>query len=271
VIAPNPPKEPVALDVLRNYKVAVLLGSYPKNKVLAERLMEYVNNGGTLLLNIKQVNEFFPEKFLGFEKENEITKGPIHVRAPVSSIIEGKSFDLPENYLSESVIMKGASGLLKDANGNLLACLNRYGDGNVIVSTIDFMVPENNMVKQSGNVLSYMVYGKKFPFIEYFLKTIVSEVLPLEVKGDIYGLNKISNGWLVYLINNNGVTKFTNKEQILDMSRTAKVEVFLRKIKAFSITELVAPGTVSKDDKTNSITINVPPGEIRVIKIEVKD
>jgi hypothetical protein len=97
----------------------------------------------------------------------------------------------------------------------------------------------------------------------------VNEVLPLEVKGDIeYGLNKLSDGWLLYLINNKGVTKFTNKVQVLDVTKTANVEVSLRNIKASEITELREQRTVPKNHKSNSITVAVPPGEIRVVKLK---
>jgi hypothetical protein len=269
VIEPNTPQKPVALNVLNNYKVAVLLGNYPKNKALAERLMEYVKNGGTLLLNIKQINDFFPVEFLGIERKTEVPTSFVQVKGPVRTMVDGQSFDLLEKYQSEVVELKSATPLLKDADGNLLACKNSYGKGNVLLSTVDCLVPVSKMEKQDGNVLSSMVYGKTFPFIEYFLNSIVREVLPLDVKGDIeYGLNKIPNGWLLYLINNNGVTKFTNKQQVLDRSKTAKVEVLLRDIKGLKITELIGMRAVSKNIKTNSFNVEVPPGGVKVIKIE---
>ncbi|MFA5330280.1 MAG: hypothetical protein WC384_20980 [Prolixibacteraceae bacterium] len=272
VIEPNTPQKPVALNVLNNYKVAVMLGKYPKSKALADRLMEYVKNGGTLLLNIKQVNEFFPSEFLGIEREGKVQINFFQVKSPVRSLSDSKTFGLAENYQCEAVVLKGAVPLLMDADGNLLACRKSYGKGNVILSTVDCLVPVNNMESQEGNVLSSMVYGKKFPFIEYFLQSIVSEVLPLEVKGDIeYGLNKISDGWLLYLINNNGVTKFTNKEQSFDMAKTAKVEVSLREIKTLKITELIGMTAVSKSLTSNSFTVDVPPGRVKIIKIEGKD
>jgi hypothetical protein len=259
--------------VLNNYKVAVMLGKYDeKSNALAERLMEYVKNGGTLLLNIKQVNEFFPTEFLGLERNNALADASagnaLEVNGAVRSPSDGNTFALPEKYEMERVTLKGATTLLEDASGNVLACKNSFGKGNVIVSMIDCLVPKNNMGNQDENVLGNMVYGKKFPFVEYFLKNIVREVLPLEVKGDIeYGLNKLSDGWLLYLINNKGVTKFTNKEQVLDISKTAKVEVFLRNIKASTVTELREQKIVPKDDKNNSFNIEVPPGAVRVFKI----
>ena len=152
---------------------------------------------------------------------------------------------------------------------SILACKNTFGKGQVIVATVDCLVPRD---EQKGDVLVNRVYGKKFPFVEYFLKNIVSEVLPLEVKGDIeYGLNKLADGWLLYLINNKGVTKFTNKEQVLDLSKTAKIEVFLKDIKAATITELREQKDIRKDVKNNSFTVDVPPGDIRIIKIQTSN
>jgi hypothetical protein len=107
-----------------------------------------------------------------------------------------------------------------------------------------------------------------FPFVSFFLEEIVKEVLPLEVKGDIeYGLNKVDDGWWLYLINNKGVTKFTNKPQTLDKSKTAKVKVFLKKIKAKKIVELRKQKLIPLH-KDNSFTVEVDPGNLKVIKIK---
>ena len=275
VIVPNPPSGPVSLDVLNNYKVAAMLGKYEIAQALAARLMEYVKNGGTLLLNIKQVNEFFPASFLGLEKTKVLGDAKdmsMDVKGPVRSPSDGKTFSLSEGYKMEAVKLRGVTLLLEDAGGNVLACRNSFGRGHVIISTVDFLVPEGNADVKVPYVLDKFVYGKKFPFVEYFLKNIVSEVLPLDVKGDIeYGLNKLADGWLLYLINNKGVTKFTNREQILDMSKTAKVEVSLRDINAATITELREQKEIRKDDKNNSFTVDVPPGDIRVIKIKTSN
>lgn len=269
VIVPNTPEKPVSIDVLNNYKVAVMLGKYKNDKALAERLMEYVKNGGTLLINIKQVNEFFPMDFLGFEKKNITANNSIDVKSPIRSVSNGKTFALSETYETEPIKLKGAVLLLEDSAGNVLACKNKFGKGQVLVSAIDCMIPKTNFNGADEKVLNQLVYGKKFPFVEYFLKNIVSEVLPLEVTGDIeYGLNKLPDGWLLYLINNKGVIKFTNKEQTLDPSKTAKVEVLLRNIKASFITELREQKAIAHDEKNNSFVVDVPPGGIRVIKIK---
>ena len=269
VIVPNTPGKPVSLEVLNNYKVAAMLGNYPKNKAVAERLADYVRDGGTLLLNIKQVNEFFPVEFLGLERTAAPNGAKAEVKGPVRSTADGKTFTLPDSYEMEVVKLKGATTLLRDAADNVLACKNGFGKGNVIVSTVDCLVPKSGADDKGGYFMDTLVYKKKFPFVEYFLKDIVGEVLPLEVKGDIeYGMNKLDDGWLLYLINNKGVTKFTNKEQALDPSKTAKVEVSLKNIKAAEITELREQKAIVKDGKTNAFTVEVPPGGVKVVKIK---
>lgn len=95
--------------------------------------------------------------------------------------------------------------------------------------------------------------------------------MPLDVKGDIqYGLNKLDDGWLLYLINNKGVTKFVDKKQAVDLSKTAKVEVFLKDIKSSGIIELREQKVIAQDDKCNSFTIEIPSGDVKVIKINLK-
>lgn len=268
VITPDAPQKPDVPEKLNNYKVAVMLGKYAKDKALAERIMAYVKNGGTLLLNINQINEFYPATFLGFERTGirDNTSGRHVVQGPVRSLPAGKSFALLDTYEMEAVTLKGATPLLEDAGGNVVACQNRVGKGNVIVATVDYLLPKTDRADWPGGV-----YGKTFPFIEYFLGNFVRETLPLEVKGDVeYGLSKITGGWLLYLINNQGVTKFTNKEQVLDISKTAKVDVSLKGIKLAKVTELREQRAIPKDDKNNSFTMHVPSGNIRVVKIEEK-
>ncbi len=266
VIVPDTPQKTVSLDVLNNYKAAAMLGRYPKSKSLAERLMQYVKTGGTLLINVEQLNEYFPATFTGINRENaEMTT----VNGTIRSACGRESFDLPDEYECAVVTMTIATPLLKDSQGTVLACKNTFGAGNVIVSTVNWMVPKDDTVGKGGYYLIKRVYEKRFPFVEYFLSQFAHETLPVEIKGDIqYGMNKLDDGWIVYLINNKGVTKFTNKAQSLDMSKIARVEVFLRNIKAETITELSGQKTVPKEHRSNSFTIDVPPGDVRIIKIE---
>ena len=264
VIVPNTPGKPVNIHILNNYKVAVMLGRYPEKSALTKRLMEYVRGGGTLLLNIKQIDKFFPAEFLGF---HHLDTSEV-VTNPVRSLPDDKVFNLSDKYSAVSIQLTKAVPLLVDGRNQVLICKNSFGKGNLIVSTVDYMVPEE-LDQNSSYPLDKMVYGKKFPFVEYCLRKIVGEVLPVEVKGDIeYGLNKVKDGWWIYLINNKGVTKFTNKPQKLDMTKTANIEVFLKNMKNSGITELRTGKEIAFNKTNNSFVVTVPPGEVKVVKIK---
>lgn len=265
-ILPDTPKKPVALSVLNKYKVAIMLGDYGENQALANRLMEYVKTGGTLLMNIKQLNNFFPKSFTGIKRSNK----NFGVVAPVTSVEDSKKIVLRDKYEFEKVRLNGAKAVLLDSIKNVLACVNNYGKGKVIITTLDNLVPVDNMEEQAyWTYLPYYVLNRKFPFQEYFLNNIVKEVLPLEIKGDIeYGLNKVDDGWLLYLINNKGITKFVDTKAVVDSSKTATVKVYLKDLKVSKLTELLSGKTVKHNKTTNSFDVNVPPGDIKIIKIK---
>lgn len=271
VIAPDAPGNPVSVNVLNSYKVAIILGKHNLDEKLSQRLMEYVKNGGTLIINIKQLNEHFPSAFLGFENhekaELSTVKNPIMLKA------DGKEFSITEEYCFHKIKLASALPVMIDSDKNVLASMNKYGKGHVIVSTVDYMLPKNDMAgKDTGAVIKDMTSGRKFPFIEILLDRIVKEVLPVEVKGDIeYGLNKIDGGWWLYLINNNGVIKFTNTKESFDITKTARVDVHLNKLNVTGITELREQKDITFDKIKNSFIAEVGPGDVKIFKIAVQD
>ena len=78
---------------------------------------------------------------------------------------------------------------------------------------------------------------------------------------------KVPDGWWVYLINNKGVTKFTTTPETLDFAETAKVTVALRELKAAGVRELREGAPVVFDRDKNAFTLEVGPGDIRIVKI----
>jgi hypothetical protein len=261
VLLPNPPGGPVALKVLNNYKAAVLIGAVKIDDGMAKRLMEYVEQGGTLLINSKQVNKYIPSSFLGAEVNAEVDS----VGSEVISLINNERFTLPDEYECNKINIKEAKPILIDNKTNALACLNKYGKGQVILTAVDYLMPKANLesIKKVGE--------PKLPFISFLLKQLVKEALPLEVIGDIeYGLNKLEDGWLVYLINNKGVYKFAKTPQRLNPEETASVEVVLRDIKPEEIAELREEKQINFNKETKSFRVDVKPGDISIIKITTK-
>lgn len=102
------------------------------------------------------------------------------------------------------------------------------------------------------------------------MRQIVREVLPVELQGDIqYGLNRVSDGWWVYLINNKGVTKFTRTPQKLDPAATAKVTISLRELVVTNVRELLENRGLDIDRAQGTVSLDVGPGDLRIVKITV--
>jgi len=268
VILPNPPSGPVPLKTLMNYRAAIMLSKFEIDPSLARRLMKYVKLGGTLVINIKQVNENLPASFLGVERTGKI----VATEGVVKSLASGETVILPEPYDYEQIALKGAGPFLTDGQGGILASVNKYGRGRVVLITADYMVPRKSL--SNGGVewgLDQLKKGKKLPLVELLMRQIVREVLPIEVKGDIeYGLNKVADGWWVYLINNKGVIKFARTAEKLDPAATAKIEVDMRSLPVVGVRELCEEKDIAWDKSKNSFSINVGPGDIRIVGIKTR-
>ncbi len=266
----DPPSGPVNLKILDDYKTVVLLGKYNFDRKSIDRLKDYVSAGGTLVINIEQVNELFGEKFVGLARSGKKAE----VAGTISNKLNGAKIAINEPYDYESVEMRGARIIWEDASGAALAAVNRYGKGNVLTTMVDWMVPrgiegKDGIRGEPSGWLNTLWGGRKMPFVEALMDSIVDEALPLSVKGDIeYGMNKRKDGWLVYLINNKGVTKFTRTADKLDAQATAKVTVACGKIgKVAKVTELRSDKEVAYDHAKRQFEVNVGPGDIQIMFI----
>ena len=254
LVTPNPPSGPMALAKLLNYKVAIAVGGLAVDEPLAARLMEYVRQGGSLVINARQIGSHLPAAFLGAR--------PTGKTAPVEGrvvAVSGGGTRLTVPYDYEQVELSGAEPLWRDERGGVLACVNRFGAGRVVLTTVDYMLPRERVDAAKATPM---------PLVELLLGQIVREVLPLEVRGDIeYGLSRVPDGWWVYLINNKGVTKYTMTPEELDPAATATVTVKLRSLRASAVRELRADKPLTVDKGPNAFSLQVGPGDIRIVHI----
>ena len=65
-----------------------------------------------------------------------------------------------------------------------------------------------------------------FPLVRELLAKVQGETIPFEIRGSCqWGVNRTAKGWLVWLMNNEGVTKFAGEPEEFDFDRTAHVTV----------------------------------------------
>ncbi len=159
-------------------------------------------------------------------------------------------------------------GIALKPMGNAAFSIGRFGKGRVIVGHTPYLVPWTGNDKEAGGkALSSIKIGApmRFPDIEWLLNELEKEFLPVKVSGEIqYGINKVKDGILVYLINNSGVVKFPDKVQQIAPGGTPVSVDFSRLGKAI-VTEEVENRKIASN--VNQVRIEVPHGEIRVLKI----
>jgi hypothetical protein len=256
ILVPRPPRGPIPLEKLADYKVAILLGKHNIDAPLAERLRQYVCQGGTLILNVEQVTKHLSSDFLGLD----LLDKSLPVRGCVHNLLGGKTGLLTEPYDYRCIELTQAKRMWIDDKDGILASVNQYGRGRVVLTTVDYMIP------RSGARIAGLT--KRMPLVELLMRQVVHEVLPLEVCGDVeYGLCKVADGWWVYLINNNGVTKFTRTPETLDVAKTVKCIVNMRGLAAIEIRELLSGKKLVAEQGKNSFAIDVGSGDVRVMKI----
>ncbi|OQA80136.1 MAG: hypothetical protein BWY31_04087 [Lentisphaerae bacterium ADurb.Bin242] len=247
-VTPDFEKQDSFRRALPNYKAAILIGDYGRNPGMAKILVDYVKNGGTLILNICQLNEDFPADFAG-------------LRPTGKSVAKGC-------YTMDEVTLTGAKSIRTAPDGTILFAKNRYGKGSVIVGMQRWLTPWYGNDKEGQEAaLRDTALGKpvRFPEIEWLMKELSRELLPVSVEGNIqYGLNRTKDGWLLYLINNSGVTKFADKPQRLD-PKGQSVRIDVSRIASSDIFELLTEKKI--EVRNGMIEVNVPSGDVRILKI----
>ena len=222
------------------YKAAFLIGDYRKDELRLDDLRTFVSNGGTLYVGAEQVLKgLIPAEFAGLTLDEKT--------------VESRGF--AETY-AWHVAGSGSTAkpLLKDAAGGVALYANAYGRGKVVVATAERMLPAEYLKLKGNhmNVVDEIASGKRtFSLIDRLLSDEQDRTMPVRVRGDIqWGINKVERKggggerWLLWLINNNGVTKFTFEPEEFDPKAASVVEIDPTRLgkKPFSVT--VGPGEI---------------------------
>ena len=102
------------------------------------------------------------------------------------------------------------------------------------------------------------------------LAKLSREFLPIELSGDAiqYQVNRNAQGWVIELINNDGVYKTGDQPAKIYPQATASIRLKPR-FRFQSAREWITRTTL-KVDETGSIPLQIPPGETRFVAFEIK-
>jgi hypothetical protein len=203
-----------------------------------------VRNGGTVVLNTAQIKKL-PEQLLGVRLLN--ATGEAHNASCLSPGEEPQDLK-GQVFRYEKVELKGATPLITVPSGDPLVTVNKVGKGSVVFAAVPDLLGEDERIT---------------PFAAHMLAHVFTDAVPLKVTGDVeYLINRTANGWVVTMMNNNGV--FKTQQGMAQVDRSAYVTATIgNQIK--SATEWISDAPLKPEN--GMVKVQIPPGGVAVVEI----
>lgn len=233
---------------LAAYRAVVVGGRIEWSPEWVQKVADYVRDGGTVVLNAAQVKGV-PAQLLGVKFTNataEADSARCLVSGEAAQDLSGQMF----RY--EKIELNGAKVLIRAPNDDPLVTANKVGKGSVIFSALpDWLGADERMT----------------PFAAHLLAHVFVDATPVKVDGDVeYLINRTANGWVVTLINNNGVFKPQQGLAHVDRRAHEYVKIGLRNGQIQGVTDWINDHALSPEN----LTVLVAPGGVAVIELRTK-
>ena len=230
---------------LSPYRVVVVGGQINWTPAWVTKLDQFVRGGGVLVLNAAQVKGL-PVELTGVE----LTDETVEADRALCSVSSEAARDLSgQMFRYQKIRLRSANPLMSAPNGDALVTVNKLEKGIVVFSALPDLLGEDERVT---------------PFVAHMLEHAFAGVLPVNVNGDVeYLINRNERGWVVTLINNNGV--FKPQQGMAQVDRKARATAVLT-LKGLNI----ANEWINKRSlpvKGDSVTVELAPGGIAVVEL----
>jgi hypothetical protein len=240
--------------VLNSYRAIVVGGHIDWTTQWIQRISEYVKAGGTVVLNATQIKNFPPEllgvRLTGATAEADNARCQSSGEAPQN--LSGQMF----RY--EKLELKGALALITSDNGDPLVTINKVGKGGVVFSALPDLLGEDERIT---------------PFAAHMLAHVFADAAPVKVIGDVeYLINRNTNGWVVTLINNNGIYKPQQGMAQVDRSAVATATISLPSEEIKTAVDWTSEKSVEVKNQNGGsvISVSIPPGGLSIVELKTQ-
>ena len=230
---------------LAAYRAVVVGGRIEWSPEWIQKVTDYVRNGGTLVVNAAQIKGV-PAQLLGVRFTNAMAEAD---GARCVSPGEEQQDLGGQMFRYERVELKGATALMTAPNGDPLVTVNKLGKGTVLFSVLpDLLGVDERMT----------------PFAAHLMAHVFTDATPVKISGDVeYLINRTADGWVVTLINNNGVLKPQQGLAQVDRTAYVTVKIALRNGQIKSATDWVNDRALAVQD----VTVQIAPGGVAVVEL----
>ena len=231
--------------LLPSYRAVVVGGRIDWSNEWVARLNDYVRNGGTVVVNAAQIKKL-PEQFLGVRLLNDT--GEAH-NAVCLAPGDETEYLKGQIFRYEKVELKGATALITVPSGGPIVTVNKVGKGSVVFVAVPDLLGEDERMT---------------PFAAHMLAHVFADAAPLKVVGDVeYLINRTADGWVVTLLNNNGVFKTQQGMAHVDRSAFVTVTISGQQIQA----ALEWTSETALKPVNGTVTIQIAPGSLAIVSV----
>ncbi|MFO0965112.1 MAG: hypothetical protein U0793_05945 [Gemmataceae bacterium] len=244
---------PSRAKAIFNYPVVWAAGDVDL-KGLQGTLKEYLEKGGTLVVNATAATQL-PAEWLGAHLNGKTARSeswrPAGGKETATTPCD---VAVAETKTAEALAWAGAKALV---------VRNRVGAGAVITILVPHLVGQDE---------------RAHPVLPWLMNGLTQDLLPVEVRTKdgkrpagaiMYQVNRTKDGWLVTLMNHQGIDKTQNGLARVD--RRAFVDVTLRTaLPIKSAREWTGPGdlAVERVDGRAVVRVRVQPGDVQVVEVK---
>ncbi len=152
----------------------------------------------------------------------------------------------------EKVELKGATALITAPSGDPLVTVNKVGKGSVVFVAVPDLLGVDERIT---------------PFAAHMLAHVFADASPVKVTGDVeYLINRTANGWVVTLLNNNGV--FKTQQGMAQVDRSAYVNVTIACRTTDSERHRVDQRQLV-ESRAGSSPYRIAPGGVAIVELEI--
>jgi hypothetical protein len=228
------------------YRGVVLSGRAEWN----QNLDEYVRSGGTVVINAAQIRNV-PQALLGVGLTNATAEADTARCLSPGETAQDLSGQM---FRYEKVELKGATTLIAATNGDPLVTVNKVGKGSLVFSALPDLLGEDERMT---------------PFAAHMLAHVFADATPVRVSGEVeYLINRSDSGWIVTLLNNNGVYKTQQGMAQVDRNAYVNVSISLPGGKIQSASEWISDAALKTD--ANVVNLRIAPGGVAIVELRTK-
>lgn len=238
-------------NAINSYRAVVVGGSIAWSSGWTQKLADYVRKGGVVIVNAAQVKGL-PADLLGVRllgSTSEADSARCLLKGEPAQDLSGQVF----RY--ERVTAAGAEVMIEAANGDPLVTVNKLGRGKLVFCALPDLLGEDERIT---------------PFAAHLLAHVFSEATPITVEGDVEHLiNRTERGWVVTLINNNGVFKPQQGMAQVDRSAAVTASLSLRGQLIQGAREWTGDQQLDVGME-GKVTLKIAPGGIAIVELTTR-